>query len=268
MPENDIDLDALQAEWEAEFADEEQEETEEEAPEESEEAPEEDAAADQEEDAAEETEEEEAPEEDAADAEEVEEAEESTPGENPDDAQHQQQLLALQKQLEEAQKAASVFDEIAKENGVSREELLKQYERKQLEDQAKKENVPVEYLQRQRDMEKELAELKENQRREQFNQNVGSVVEKYKLSDADVRSTLDYAYQNGLDPFTVNFESIYKAANFETILEKQMKETRQQELAAKQKRMAKSTVTHGGSATPGPSVDDEVAEFLKSEGIL
>jgi hypothetical protein len=120
-------------------------------------------------------------------------------------------------------------------------------------------------------MEQELLSLKETQTRERFNSQVASTKEKYNLSEEDIASTIDYSVQNGLDVFNpaTNFEALYKAANFEKLLEQRIKESRQKELSNKQERMKKTAVSHGGSATPSaPSVDDEVQSFLREQGIL
>jgi hypothetical protein len=261
MDEKDFDLDALEAEFESSFVEEEETEVEETEVEEAEVEETEEVESEEE---TEETQDDESSE----TTEETEETEANDTKENPEVTQYRETITTLQKQIDEAKKVESIFDEIAKSNGVSRDELLTQYERKKLEDEAKAQNIPVEYLEKQRNMEKQLAELQESKKRDSFNSNVGAAVAKYSLSDDDVRATLDYAYSNGLDPFAVNFESLYKAANFDKLLEKQVKETRQKELADKQKRMSKAAVSHGGSATPGPSIDDEVTEFLKEQGII
>jgi hypothetical protein len=195
---------------------------------------------------------------------------EETPQESPEAETYRRQIEALEREIAESKKAANVIDELAKQSGVSRDELIRRYEQSQLAEEAKRQNVPVEYLEKQREMEKELQSLKEDRLREQFNFQVSNVKSKYNLSDDDISKTIDYAITNGLDAFNpaTNFEAIYKAANFDTMLEQKVKETRQKELAEKQKRMNKSTVPHGGGTPSAPSVDDEVQSFLKEHGVI
>jgi hypothetical protein len=267
----DIDLDALEAEWEKEFGEDEETETDEST---EDEANEDDKAESETED--ESTDEDEESEDEKSEDEESEDEKDESKGdedkagdvETVDAKQFQDTIAQLQKQLDESQKVATLFDQIATENGISRDELLKQFEQKQIEDEAKRQNVPVEFLQKQRDQENELKTLREEVQRDKFNSNVARVVQKFGLKQDEIKETLDYAYQSGLDPFKMDFEAVYKAANFDKLLEKQMKEARQKELSNKQKRMSKATVTHGGSATPSSSIDDDVTAFLKEQGII
>jgi hypothetical protein len=276
MPEDfEFDIDALQTQWEQEFAD--QNTTEEDSVDTQEDTQEQDEQLDTEESTEEDQEDlsndedsdeevDEDLEDDSTEEDEIEEDVTEEDETNPELDTLKTENTDLQKQLQELDKYSSIFDEIAKQNGVSKDELLQQYERSKLEKEAQAQNVPVEYLEKQRQMEQELTQLKEGQQREAFNNQVNEVVDKYNLSDSDVRDTMKFAYANGIDVLgsKVNFEALYKAANFDTLLEKQVKESRQQELANKQKRMKQSSVTHGGSSNDaGPSVDDEVAEFLK-----
>lgn len=269
--ENEFDLDALEAEFESEFTEEtdeneveEQEvETDEEADSESEEVLESDEA-----DVASEDEE---SEEETDDKSETESEDVDKQSNSNESEVYRQQIEQLQRQLEESKRAANLIEQIATQNGVSKDELIKQFEKSKLEEEAKKQNVPVEFLAKQREMEAELTALKENGVRQQFNTQVASVKAKYELSDEDIRSTIDFSISNGLDIFNpnVSFEAVYKAANFDKILEKEVKAARQKELASKQERMKKATVPHGGSAsTSAPSVDDEVSSFLREQGIL
>lgn len=264
--EKEFDLAELEAEWEKEWQDDE-------IADESEETVDEDTELDsevddenQDEDNAEVDDHEEGSDSDTDDVEETQEETEEVPQTNEELETYKRQLEDVKRQLDETKRTADVFDEIAKQNGVSREELLKQYEAKKLEEDAKAQNVPVEYLQKQRDMERELKELRESQMRKDFNSSVSNLKSKYNLSDDEVRSTLDYAFTNGIDAFNpnINLEAVYKAANFDKILEKQVKETRQKELANKQKRMKSASISHNGSQTDvTPNIDDEVRAFLK-----
>lgn len=176
----------------------------------------------------------------------------------------------LQRQIADMKKYSDVITDIANKSGVSTDELLQRYEQQKLEKEAQQQNVPVEFLQKQREMEQELSKVKEERFEERFNAQVHSVVEKYNLSNEDVQGTFKYAFQNGLDlknP-SLNFEAIYKAANFDKLMEQQLKADRQKQLEDKQKRMSKSSVTHGGSAAPDASLDDEVNAFLKEQGVI
>lgn len=256
----EIDIDALQTEWEAEASNMEEENVDGESQDTNEEVKsEEPETTDESEPLSDESDE------SLSDEPTLETPSEPSKSEQP--SKEQLQLEQLQKELEESKKVASIFDEIAKEAGVSKEELLARYERQKIEADAERQNVPVEFLEKQRAMEKEIEQLRSFQEQEKFNLNVGSVINKLNLSEEDVKATLDYAVENGLDPVSVNFEAIYKAANFDKLVEKQVKEARQKELTDKQKRMSQATVTHGGSAAPSQAIDEDVQAFLKQAGL-
>lgn len=267
--ENEIDLDKLEEEFEAGFQEEEtaDEETQEEDVETDEQTDLDSLEADEDSELEETTDEEQ--QEDTTQEETETDEQDQKP--NIELENYQRQVQELQRQLDESKRAADLIDDIATQSGVSRDELIKRFEQSQLEDQAKAQSVPVEFLKKQRDMEAELSSLRDNQTRDKFNSQVASVRDKFNLSEEDIRGTIDYSIQSGIDVFnpSISFEALYKAANFDKLVEKQVKETRQKELAAKQERMKKSAVSHGGSASPAaPSVDDEVSSFLREQGII
>jgi hypothetical protein len=273
--ENEFDLEALEAEFEADFTEESDESAENEADEQEIESDEE-VDSDNEDglEADEETDDEidqDDTEEDPDNDNESESDNEDNQLNSNENEVYQRQVAQLQQQLDEAKRSADLIDQIATQNGISKDELIKQFEQSRLAEEAKKQNVPVEFLQKQRDMEAELTALKENNVRQQFNSQVASVKDKYDLTDDDIKNTIEFSITNGLDVFNPNvkFESVYKAANFDKLVEQQVKAARQKELASKQERMKKATVPHGGSGnTSAPSVDDDVQSFLREQGII
>jgi hypothetical protein len=169
-------------------------------------------------------------------------------------------------QLEEAKKKASLVDKIAEQNGISSEEVLKQYEESLIKKQAEEQKIPVDVLKRLNDLESQNSQMQYQSFATSFNSQVEKVKSDNNLTDDDIFAVMDFMKDNQLNPQTVKFEHAYFLANKDSIIQKQIEKTRQQELSDKKKRQQSSAIPNDGSASPTDDVGDEVLAFLKEEG--
>jgi hypothetical protein len=188
-----------------------------------------------------------------------------------DESKRNRAFADLRRQAEENKRYADFIAKLAEQGGTTPEDILKRYEDMQLEQQAEKEKVPVEMLKRQTATESELAQLKEQLTTERLNTQVDAVKTKYNITDDDVKNTFQYMFESGVDPRTtpVDFEKFYRAANLDTIIQKEVEAARQKDLEDKKARQEAAAVPNGNSATQttGDLSDEEVDALLAKMGI-
>jgi hypothetical protein len=214
-----------------------------------------------------ESEEDTTPDEDGEEAETDDQEQETEP--NPHDENEHKRNQAFAKLREEAEanrKYAAFIQKLAEEGGVTPDDLLARYEDKRIQEQAEEQGVPVELLKRQTSTEQELAQLKEQMFAERLQAQVDSVMSKYGNDENLVRSTFEYMAQAGIDPRVqqVDFEKLYRAANLDTIIQKEVANARQADLANKKKRQDGASIANGSSVSPpsGDLSDEEVDSIL------
>ena len=175
----------------------------------------------------------------------------------PDEEEKRNRAFAeLRRRAEANEKYAKVIEEIALQAGTTPEELLKRFEQRKLEQEAKAQNVPVEYLQKQKQLEEEIRTLKEQTAAEKFQMQIDKVINTYKANEEEIRATFEYMVSLGIDPRenpNVDFERMYKAANLDRILEREKTQAKQSLLSKKKERQEKAAIPHESGAT---QVDD------------
>jgi hypothetical protein len=178
-----------------------------------------------------------------------------------------QAFAELRRKAQENEQAAAFLKRFADSAGVSPDEIVKRFEQKQLEQEAQKQNVPVEVLQRLRSLEEENMAVKSTLVGEKLDKQIQGVIEKYKATEDDIKATFNEMLNSGVDPRNnpnVDFEKFYKAANFDKILEAQVKEAKQTSLSQKKKRQEQAAIPNGTSTTQtGTDIDDLVAKDVK-----
>jgi len=244
MGENDLDFDSMLSEFESEW----------------EESTEEVTGDDQE---VEETDDSQTEEE--AETDETETEEEPNP--NDDDEHKRNQAFAeLRKQADENRKYAEFISRLAKDSGTTPDEILSRYQERQVEEQAERQGVPVEHLQKLNATETRLSQLEEQLFAERLNNQVEGVLSKYGNDENAVRSTFEYMAQSGIDPRVqqVDFEKLYRAANLDHIIKKEVEKSRQQDLSDKKKRQESASIGNGTSVSPskGEMSDEDVDAIL------
>lgn len=241
MGENDLDFDSMLEEFESEWEDTE-----------SEESTEVDQEGDQE---VEETE--------------VDDSQEETPQPNPNDEDTDKRNRAfadLRRQADENKKYADFISRLAQESGTTPEEILSRYQERQMEEQAEQQGVPVEHLRKLNDTETRLSQLEEQLVSERLNSQIESVISKYGENEDSIKSTFEYMSQAGIDPRVqpVDFEKLYRAANLDTIIQKEVENARQNDLANKKKRQDSASIGNGTSVSPSNNdlSDEDVDAIL------
>jgi hypothetical protein len=210
---------------------------------------------------------------------EAEEAEETPQQEeaevpNPNDPAEDKRNAAfaqLRREAEANKKYADFINRLAEESGVKPEEILARYEEKKLTEQAEKQGTTVDFLKRQTATENELTQLKERLAAERLDNQIKTVEGKYGADEAAVRSTFEYMFAAGVDPRTaeVDFEKFYRAANLDSIIQKEVENARQKDLEDKKKRQESASIANGSSVTQtgGDLSDEEFDAMLEKMGI-
>lgn len=174
----------------------------------------------------------------------------------------------LRRERDEAAKQAAFLQQLADENGMTVDELKKRYEDARLQEEAEKQEIPVEVLQRLKQLESENEAIKSQNFTARFNAEVESTIQKYNASEDDVKQTFEYAHQNGLTELlksgTTTFEAVHKLAHMDTMIESQVKKALQDDLSKKKKRQQEATLPHGSGADfTVESLEDQAAADAK-----
>ena len=184
-----------------------------------------------------------------------------------DEHKRNQAFRKLRQQAEANKKYADFIQKLADDSGVSPEEILSRYQERQMEEQAERQGVPVEHLKKLNDTESRLAQLEEQLSAERFNTQVDAVVAKYGNDESLIRSTFEYMNQMGIDPkvHQFDFEKLYRAANLDSIIQKEVDKAVQTNLENKRKRQESASIGNGSSVSPstGDLSDEFVDEMLK-----
>jgi hypothetical protein len=230
--EDELDIDSMLQEFETEWEDSESEET---------------------------TEIEQEADQEVEETDETEEVQEAQPNPHDDDAEKRNRAFAdLRRQAEENRKYAEFINRLAQDSGVTPEEILNRYQERQLQSEAERQNVPVEFLKESRETQSELSQLKEQLRAERMDAQIESVKSKYGADDDSIRSAFQEMLDSGIDPRVqdnVNFEKFYRAANLETIIQKEVANARQNDLENKKKRQESASIGNGTSVSPSTGND-------------
>ena len=171
-------------------------------------------------------------------------------------------FAALRRERDEAARKAAFIEQFAAENGMTVEELQKNYMERKLAQEAEQQGVPVDVLKRLKTLETENQQIKEQTQMQSFNQQVNATLEKYNGGPETFESTLQYAAENGLiDALkggAITFEAAYKLAHMDTLIETTKKSAVQEDLAARKRRQQEATIPAGGAADVPTDFDESV----------
>lgn len=184
----------------------------------------------------------------------------------------------MRRKNEELARQAKVAEQVAAQYGMTVDQFEKAYADQQLQQRAEQQGVPLDVLKRLEAAETELSSTRFQSEQDKFWSSVETTKAKLGLNDDEVKATFEYIGQRGLVNVnsklpTIPFEDAYKAANFDSILERSKKEDNQKRLADKKARQKKSAVPHTNAGTqPNEgetelSVDD-VEKRLKERGLI
>jgi len=209
----------------------------------------------------------EAVEEDSTEYEEVEEEAVN----NPDEHKRNEAFKNLREERDKLAESDKFLTELATQYGLTKEELIKRYKDEANKKQAEKEGMTPEQYKKMNDLQKEVEEIKLNRRKEIFNYEAQKVSDKFNLSEKEMVELFDYASASKIDILSnpALLEFAYRAKNYDNAVE----QGRQKQLQTSKKRRSKS-VGQTGTQKSAPPVDEmasmeaEIDEYLKAQKII
>jgi len=154
-----------------------------------------------------------------------------------------------------------VIKQIAETSGMKPDEVVKFYEDKLIEDQAKQKGVTPEVIQ----LQKRIEEIENRGIEEKFNSEMGKFVEAEGLDESSVEGFFLQCHEVGIDLRKVSdISAIYRGFNFDKVLQKKLDEAEQTKLEQKKKRMETTGIQHGSTQHETTyDVDADVEATLK-----
>ena len=190
---------------------------------------------------------------------------------DPDEHKRNEAFKNLREERDKLAESDKFLTELATQYGLTKEELIKRYKDEANKKQAQKEGMTPEQYTKMQELQKEVNEIKENRRKEIFNYEAQKVSDKFNLSEKQMVELFDYASENKIDilenPSLLEFA--YRAKNYDNALE----QGRQQQLETSKQRRAKS-VGQTGTQKSAPPVDEmasmeaEIDAYLKEKKII
>jgi hypothetical protein len=201
----------------------------------------------------------------------TEEAEEEEAVNDPDEHKRNEAFKNLREERDKLAESDKFLGELATQYGLSKEELIKRYKDEANKKQAEKEGMTPEQFKKMQDLQKEVEEIKLNRRKEIFNYEAQKVSDKFNLSEKEMVELFDYASESKIDILNnpALLEFAYRAKNYDNAVE----QGRQQQLQTSKKRRARSVGQTGTQKSTVP-VDErkimeaEIDAFLKEKKII
>ena len=190
---------------------------------------------------------------------------------DPDEHKRNEAFKNLREERDKLAESDKFLTELATQYGLSKEELIKRYKDEANKKQAEKEGMTPEQYQKMQELQKEVEEIKLNRRKEVFNYEAQKVSDKFNLSEKQMVELFDYASANKIDILNnpALLEFAYRAKNYDNALE----QGRQQQLQTSKQRRAKS-VGQTGTQKSAPPADEfsqmeaEIDAYLKEKKII
>ena len=174
-----------------------------------------------------------------------------------------QEAEAYKAQAEQNASYANVIKEIAKANGVTPDELIKNYNDRKMEQEAEKQGIPVEVYSKLQALEQEVQVLRNKPIEEKFNTQMNGLIEKYSLDDLAINEFYKQAHENGFDLLKVkDIEKVYSFLNVDKVInQKEQERLEQKEKIKKQAPLPPTTTTQ-----VEVDEDAEIEAMLKKRG--
>jgi len=209
------------------------------------------------------------------DFEEVEEpVEEPTPTpavNDPDEHKRNEAFRQLREERDKLAESDRFLSELATQYGLTKEELIQRYKDEANKKNAEKEGLTPEQYKKIQELESRLNETEESRRREVFNYEAERIAQKYTISDSDMLKLFEFSKQNSID-ITGNpnlLEFAYRSFHYDKAIE----QGRQKQLETSKKRR-KTSVGQTGTQKAAPPVDEyaqmeaEIDAYLKEQKII
>ena len=174
-----------------------------------------------------------------------------------------EEAASYKAQAEQNASYANVIKEIAQANGITPEELIKNYNDRKMEQEAEKQGIPVEVYSKLQALEQEVQVLRTKPIEEKFNSQMNGLIEKYKLDDSSVSEFYQQAHENGFDLLKVkDIEKVYNFLNVDKVIhQKEQERLEQKEKIKKQAPLPPTTTTR-----VEVDEDAEIEAMLKKRG--
>ena len=190
---------------------------------------------------------------------------------NPDEHKRNEAFKNLREERDKLAESDKFLTELATQYGLSKEQLIQRYKDEANKKQAEKEGMTPEQYKKMQDLQKEVEEIKLNRRKEIFNYEAQKVSDKFNLSEKEMVELFDYASASKIDILNnpTLLEFAYRAKNYDNAVE----QGRQKQLETSKKRRSKS-VGQTGTQKSAPPVDEmkqmeaEIDEYLKAQKII
>lgn len=178
-------------------------------------------------------------------------------------ANMRRQVDAYKQQAMQNQQYANIIEEIARNNGVTPQQLIQTYNEQKMSKEAEKQGVPVEVYKELQELKSTVQTLQSKPIEEKFNSQMEKLISTYQLNQDDVQDFFIRSRENGFDLTKVqDLEQVYKFLNINKILnDKEQKRLEQKEKINKQ-----TPLTPQNTTTVVVDEDKEVEQFLKSKG--
>jgi hypothetical protein len=123
--------------------------------------------------------------------------------------------------------------------------------------------VSPEFLKKMDDLENKTRVLEEERNRTAFAANIRGLQDKFKLSDSEIKEFLDTAVQEHIDITAPgsNFVTLYQGLFYDKLIEKKIKEERQQWIAQNSKANSAANVDNKSGKVPEEKSINNMAEF-------
>jgi cytoplasmic iron level regulating protein YaaA (DUF328/UPF0246 family) len=123
--------------------------------------------------------------------------------------------------------------------------------------------ISPEFLKKMDDLENKTRVLEEERNRTAFAANIRGLQDKFKLSDSEIKEFLDTAVQEHIDITAPgsNFVTLYQGLFYDKLMEKKIKEERQQWIAQNSKANSAANVDNKSGKVPEEKSIDNMAEF-------
>jgi hypothetical protein len=177
-----------------------------------------------------------------------------------------QAFAEMRKQNEALKRQAALVEKAAARAGMTVDQYLVAVEEQEAQERAEKQGIPVEVLRRLENSENQLNQITIQAAQEKYLADVKMTQQKLGFTDQEAEAVFKFLGENGyVNPQTrtpiIPFEQAYKLANFDTLMERKLKEDNQKRLAEKQQRQKNTALPHtNAGATSNPTVEEEITD--------
>jgi hypothetical protein len=190
---------------------------------------------------------------------------------DPDEHKRNAAFKQLREERDKLAESDKFLTDLATQYGLSKEELIQRYKDEADKKNAEKEGLTPEQYKKIQDLESRLSKTEQARREEVFNYEAERVAQKYNISDSDLMKVFEFAKSNKIEilqnPSLLEFA--YRSYNYDNAVE----QGRQQQLKTSKQRRSRS-VGQTGTQKMAPPVDErqameaEIDAYLKEKNII